>query len=69
MDNRNNINCYCHMGIEHRSPESYSSIHPNLLLTWTLSLYKLRHRTFPFAPVTVTTTTRCRLATKPNYGS
>jgi len=57
MDNRNNISCYCHMGIEHGSPVSYSSIHPNLLLTWTLSLYKLRQRTFLFAPVIITMTT------------
>lgn len=49
------------------SPVSYLFTHYNLLLTWTLFLFKLHHFTSPSAKMTATT--RCHLAAKCNYRS
>jgi len=68
MDNRNNINYWFQMGIEHCSPVFSWPTHPNLLLTRTLSLYILCHRTFPFASVIIAAATTRHLTTKHNYG-
>lgn len=45
------------------------SIHLNLILMQTLTLFILFHLTYSFAPIITTMATRRHLPTKHNYGS